>query len=144
MPITWTKDFETGETHVDAQHRRLIDYTNELHDMIVAAQNGESLKRRDVDDLLFHLESYVTVHFAYEEMCMAMRRCPKAAENKDAHEKLLQFYGKFLEQAKEQLTLPMLIELEKTLVSWLTNHICRIDVKLRDTAIPKTQLRRRR
>lgn len=132
MPIEWNAQYETGEKRVDAQHQRLFGYVNELHEMIQLVQQGQELNRQAVDDLLFHLESYVTVHFAYEEMCMGMHHCPKAATNKDAHDRLIAFYGDFLEKARQELTLEMLVTLENTLVHWLTNHICKIDMNIKE------------
>lgn len=132
MPIEWNRDFETGETRVDKQHQRLFEYVNELHDMITVVKGGHVLDAEKVGDLLFHLESYVTVHFAYEEMCMGIRRCPLAHQNKEAHDKLIAFYGEFLAQAKQNLTLDMLITLESTLVSWLKGHICKVDMDIRN------------
>lgn len=130
--MEWKAEYETGEKHVDAQHQHLFEYVNTLHELVSAVQGGAPLDKQAAEDLLFGLDTYVTIHFAYEEMCMGIRRCPYAAVNKEAHDKLSAFYAEFREQSRRELTLEMLQTLETTLTHWLTNHICRIDVTLRD------------
>lgn len=132
MPIEWRADFETGEKHVDDQHKQLFDYVNELHSIIELVRAGQTLNRREVQDLLFHLESYVSLHFAYEEICMVIHKCPMAVVNKEAHDKLIKFYGEFLQKVRaDGVTLDMLVTLEGALVNWLTNHICKIDLNIK-------------
>lgn len=132
MPVEWNDSYSTGDARIDSQHQKLFGYVNTLEKMIEAARGGQAPTHREVEDLLDFLEMYVNVHFAYEEVCMAIRRCPLAAQNREAHGKLINFYGEFRETVKGGATLSDLESLHTALANWLVNHICRIDVSLRD------------
>lgn len=45
-----------------------------------------------VHDLMGFLTSYVKAHFLIEEKCMNDHGCPISRQNKEAHERFLQFY----------------------------------------------------
>ena len=127
----WKPEFEIGDQQVDSQHKHLFEYVDTLHDFVTAVREGAPLDPVKAEDLLFDLDTYVTLHFAYEEMCMGIRRCPVAAANREAHDRLSAFYADFREKARQQITLEMLETLENTLTHWLSNHICRIDMDLK-------------
>lgn len=132
MPIVWSPEYETGDRRVDSQHQHLFEYVNNLHALILTIKDGAPINKRTIEDFLFDLDTYVTVHFAYEEMCMGIRKCPLAALNKEVHAKLIAFYTDFAAKAKQDVTLEMLMTLENTLAHWLNNHICRIDISIKD------------
>lgn len=133
MPTPWSSDYETGDPRIDEQHKHLFGYVAQLEDIVGRAQKGEELDLKSAHDILFFLDTYVNVHFAYEEICMTIRKCPFAAKNREAHNQLLEFYTGFFEEAQQNLTLDMLIQLRDTLDAWLVGHICAVDTKLRDT-----------
>ncbi|WP_261663423.1 hypothetical protein [Deinococcus sp. Marseille-Q6407] len=42
MPLDWTAHYETGESRLDRQHRRLFEYANELEDYLDRFRAGEA------------------------------------------------------------------------------------------------------
>lgn len=132
MPVEWSDRFETGDARIDAQHRNLFSYVNRLEGLIMQARAGQGLKPLEVENLLIFLDTYVNTHFAYEELCMSLRKCPVALKNKEEHNKLLEFWGNFRSENTPATTSADALEsLHDTLKGWLTNHICKIDVALR-------------
>jgi hemerythrin len=65
MPqITWTADLEIGIGVIDGQHRRIVDYINELD--AVDGGDGHATVARVLHDLV----DYTYSHFAFEEALM--------------------------------------------------------------------------
>lgn len=132
MAIEWKNNYETGDKRIDGQHKNLFEYINRLEGLIQTGQAGRAIDKVEVENLLGFLDSFVNTHFAYEELCMSQRRCPVAAQNKEAHNRFMQVFEDFNQRyAQLGVDLPMLTDLHRTLTYWLTNHICRIDVSLR-------------
>jgi hemerythrin-like metal-binding protein len=63
--LKWTADLSIGIELIDAQHRRIVDYINQLND---ARQTGE---KKAVGLVLEGLADYTLSHFGYEEAVMA-------------------------------------------------------------------------
>ena len=132
MAMEWRDSYNTGDKRIDGQHKNLFEYINRLEGLIETGQAGGAIDRIEVENLLGFLDSYVYTHFTYEELCMTQRRCPVAAQNKEAHNRFLKMFEDFNQQcAQHGANLQMLTDLHRTLTYWLTNHICRIDVSLR-------------
>ncbi len=58
----WSPIYETGVAEIDAQHRRLMAYVNEMFDALVKGE-GELVVDRILDELI----AYTKRHFAFEE-----------------------------------------------------------------------------
>lgn len=61
MAILWTDDLNTGIDVIDRQHRRIVDYINDL-ELAKAKQDREA-----VGKVLDELVDYTLSHFAFEE-----------------------------------------------------------------------------
>ncbi|MCX7601941.1 MAG: hemerythrin family protein [Meiothermus sp.] len=134
MPIQWSEQYEVGDTRTDRQHQNLFEYVNRIERLIEQGQSGK-LDRREVEDVFVFLDAYVNTHFAYEELCMALRGCKVAQRNKEAHNKFLQLWANFNQEHKpESVSVAALEGLHALLADWLTQHICKIDTALRNTA----------
>lgn len=133
MPFEWDSKYETGDERVDSQHRQLFTYADQLASVIASAEQTGEIPLNEVEALLDFLDMYINIHFAYEEICMAVRRCPFAEQNRKAHKNLEEFYAGYRQDIQENgLTLEKLYSLRETLASWLVGHICGIDVHLKD------------
>ena len=131
--IEWKEEYSTGFVSLDAQHRILFRYVNELEKMI---QGEEPKTEARFSNTLDFLESYCRQHFAHEEQCMAERKCPVAAQNKMAHEKFIEYFNVIKDRfKKEKLTDKIMIDVHKATQDWLVHHICRIDVALKKTFV---------
>ncbi|MCC6539985.1 MAG: bacteriohemerythrin [Bryobacterales bacterium] len=129
MPVLWETRFETGDHRIDDQHKRLFEFVNKLENVIAAP----AIKADEVDDIVSFLSTYVLIHFVCEESAMMARRCAIAERNKEAHKKFLAFFGDFKTRyAQRGADRALLQELCNAANQWLVNHICRIDVQLRE------------
>jgi hemerythrin len=132
VAVHWNEQYEVGDTRVDSQHKNLFEYVNRLEGIIERGKSGQKLDLTELENLVVFLDMYVNTHFAYEELCMNLRKCPAALQNKDAHNGFLEFWQNFQrENALSNVNLSTLEHLLETLTTWLTNHICKIDVQLR-------------
>lgn len=119
MPITWTDDLDTRIDVIDKQHRRIVDYINDLE---VAHTSGdkESVKRV-LDDLI----DYTMSHFAFEESLQEEAGYKYAKPHKKVHDLFIRRVNDYVERFKlgEDVT----DSLHQMLTSWLINHIKRDD-----------------
>ncbi|MCX7740121.1 MAG: hemerythrin family protein [Meiothermus sp.] len=136
MPIEWSERYAVGEARVDRQHQKLFEYINRLERLVEEAQS-QPLDQEEVENVFAFLEAYVHTHFAYEELCMALRGCPVAQRNKEAHERFLDFWTDFSRKHSPKTVDPQALErLHTALSGWLTQHICKVDVGLRKAPPP--------
>lgn len=119
MPITWTEDLDTRIDVIDKQHRRIVDYINDL-EVAHASGNKESV-RRVLDDLI----DYTMSHFAFEESLQEEAGYKYAKPHKKVHDLFVRRVNDYVERFKlgEDVT----DSLHQMLTSWLINHIKRDD-----------------
>lgn len=117
--IAWTKDLETGIEIIDAQHRRIVDYINELNE---ASQKND---RTAIGEVIDDLVNYTVSHFSFEESLM------KEAGYKflDAHKKV---HALFIKKVESFITRfgegeDVAEELSHMLERWLISHIKKED-----------------
>ena len=82
--IEWRKEFETGVSEVDHEHRELVDIINELHDQI-----GAGAQKETIASFLGEVFARISAHFALEETVMRKHDYDEYADHKADHEKLL-------------------------------------------------------
>ena len=59
--LEWSPEFEIGIPVIDGQHRRIVDYINQL---VEAIQTSD---QQVVSNVIHHLIDYTCSHFAFEE-----------------------------------------------------------------------------
>lgn len=129
MAIEWRNNFATNDPHIDEQHQQIFRFANKLE----ALAQQEDVDSREVDNLLRFLETYIQNHFRYEEACMLKRRCPVAQQNRSEHIAFKAFLARSLEVYHHKgYNKDWALELYKKLENWLSNHICRVDIQLRN------------
>ncbi len=113
--IGWSDVLETGIDVIDDQHRRIVEYINELHD---ARLTGDQQKIGGVID---ELVDYTVSHFAFEESLMEQAGYPFLAPHKKVHELFINKVNGFIEryQGGEDVSGDLLNMLQR----WLVNHI---------------------
>lgn len=132
--ITWDETFATGEKTIDAQHKTLFKFINDLNDSIKEGKPAENLK-----DRIAFLMNYAKTHFGYEENCMHQYRCPVAQKNKDAHKDFVEYINNFEKKLdKDGYTPESVADLHFFIEFWLVQHIRGIDTKLRPCVAAKT------
>jgi len=59
--LDWKDELNTGISVIDGQHKRIVTYINQLHDV------NESNADSDVTEIITALVDYTISHFAFEE-----------------------------------------------------------------------------
>jgi two-component system, NtrC family, sensor kinase len=118
--FVWNRLFFTGIESIDAQHRRLVDITNELGDL---ALGGEEISEGRMQILFKQLSDYAREHFHDEEMLM--RQAGLDARHVEPH---VSHHHQFVEQltamwrARGAMKHPT-ETLHDFLAAWLAFHI---------------------
>lgn len=113
--LNWTPDLETGIPEIDGQHRRIVDYINQLNE---ARQTHD---RVAVGAVIDEAVDYTLSHFAFEESLMVDAGYMFSGPHKKVHElftrKVADYHMRF--EAGEDVA----DELHAMLSRWLFNHI---------------------
>ena len=122
MPlIQWTDALSVNVKKFDDQHKKLVQYINDLHDAMRAGQGQAAM-----GPILKNLVDYTKTHFAEEENLMQLHKYPGYLTQKTQHTKLVsevQRIEKEFASGSKALT----IEVMNFLKSWLTDHIQKTD-----------------
>lgn len=112
---TWDESLSVGVDIIDGQHRRIVDYINDLH----AAHKGQN--RDKVSQVLMGLVDYTITHFSFEEELMSKAGYPLSDSHKKVHASFIAHLNTYIEQHEKgrDVTRKLLSELQL----WLTNHI---------------------
>lgn len=119
MAILWTDDLNTGIDVIDRQHRRIVDYINDL-ELAKAKQDREA-----VGKVLDELVDYTLSHFAFEESLQEEAGYKYCKPHKKVHDLFVRRVNEYLERFR--LGDDIVDEIHHMLTSWLINHIRRDD-----------------
>ncbi len=111
----WDSSLSVGIDVIDGQHKRIVDYINELHDA-----NGTKDRQR-VSDVIQGLMDYTVTHFTFEEQLMEKACYPISDSHKMVHQSFVERINDYSRQHDEG------VDVARKLISelriWLTNHI---------------------
>jgi hemerythrin len=116
----WTSQLNVGIEVIDQQHRRIVEYINQLDD---ARSNGHS--REEIGYLINDLVDYTISHFGFEESLQEEANYPFAKSHKKVHDLFTQRVADF--QVRYDKGEDVSKGLNSLLVTWLFNHIKRDD-----------------
>lgn len=113
--MQWTDDLETGIQVIDEQHKRIVEYINELH------QASETGDKKRVQQVLEGLLDYTITHFQFEEQLQEKANYPFLRAHQRVHEIFMKRIAAFRERAeKGENIIPELLSMLKV---WLSSHI---------------------
>jgi hemerythrin len=114
----WDPAYSVGIEVIDHQHKRLLQYINELEAAKIYA-TAES--RQKVQEILEKHSSYTISHFSFEEKLMEDAGYTLLEPHKRVHEAFIERVGFFKERHKngEDIGKQLAFELQ----IWLLNHI---------------------
>lgn len=120
MVIAWTSDLNTGIEVIDNQHKRIVDYINQLGDAI------QQQNKLPVGRVLDELVDYTVSHFAFEESLQEEAGYELATPHKNVHDRFVKRVVQYQERhnAREDIAK----ELHGMLSTWLIHHIKRDDM----------------
>ena len=132
--ISLPMDFLTGIEAVDAQHQRLVDMVNQLHNVRKTNYPSMDKKHKVVGSVVVELIDYTISHFAFEESLMEDAEYKFLNAHRRIHQVLIKRAGEYKErwQSGEDIV----DELYDVLKRWLLNHI-RNDDKAYAPAVKK-------
>lgn len=116
----WTDQLNVGIDVIDQQHRRIVEYINQLDD---ARSNGMS--NDEISWLLNDLVDYTISHFGFEESLQEEAKYPFLTSHKKVHELFTKRIAEFQKRAEQGED--VVKALNSLLVTWLFNHIKRDD-----------------
>ena len=123
VALEWSPRLMVGEPSIDAQHQRLVQLFNELHD----ALHG-SLPQERIAQVLLALLEYTQFHFAHEASLMKQYGYPDQKNHLAMHDDLvkaaLDYKRRF--EAGEAIG----ADLVNFVRDWLTHHILKTDRQL--------------
>ena len=113
--LKWTSELEIGIPPIDKQHKRIVEYINQLE------HAKENHNRSEVGDVVGQLVDYTLSHFAFEEELMEESGYMFVNAHKRVHNLFVRKVGSYVERFKleEDITDELLV----TLKTWLVNHI---------------------
>jgi hemerythrin len=121
--ITWTDALSVNIKEIDAQHRRLFDLMNKLHEAMKVGKGNDVL-----GGILGDLVKYTVFHFSTEEKYFQKFGYPEFQQHKKQHDDLAQ-KAKALKESFEQGKQTISIEVLNFLKDWLSGHIVGSDKK---------------
>lgn len=118
--LEWSEELSTGIEVIDNQHKRIVDYINQLYD---ARTSGH--KQEDIGKVIDELVDYTLSHFTFEESMQEEANYPFLKAHKKVHDLFVKRVGEY--QQRFKLGEDVSEELNNLLVTWLYNHIKRDD-----------------
>jgi hemerythrin len=118
--MLWNKAFQCNIPHIDAQHKALFEHIEQLGNM-----HGDISR---IPKTIEFLELYTAEHFNDEESLHAQTRYPRALEHQRAHRTFINQIKKLrADYESSGHNLATLMDMNRALVKWLTEHILQMD-----------------
>jgi hemerythrin len=119
MFFVWDDAYDTGIEVIDIQHRKIVDYINQLDNAITTND------KEQIDMVFDNLFNYSLSHFSFEESLMAEH----GYEHTEGHRKVHNSFTERIERYKAEWNKGNDIsrQLLRDLKVWLVSHIQRED-----------------
>ncbi len=112
----WTSNLNTGIVSIDNQHKKIVEYINQLDDARSAGGKKE-LVAKVIDNLV----SYTISHFKYEERMLEQAEYPFLKAHQNVHQLFTKRLAGYQEQFKRGENISE--ELHTMMFNWLFGHI---------------------
>ncbi len=119
MAIAWANELNTGIDAIDDQHKRIVDYINQLDDA------GRRHDRLGVGRVLDNLVDYTRSHFAFEESLQVEAGYKLAEPHKAIHDQFIKRVARY--QDHHNAGEDVAEQVHVMLTAWLIHHIRRDD-----------------
>ncbi len=126
MAIEWTPDLSVGVESIDEQHKIWFQKANELF------QAGKERRAKDyINTMIDFLDEYTKQHFKDEEAYMEKIGYPELDAQKKAHANFIKELAKLKSEYNQSSgNIIVIINANKMVLDWLTNHIKSMDKKI--------------
>ena len=119
--IIWSDKFSVNVKAIDAQHKKLVELLNTVHD---AMKEGRG--REVIGETLDGLVDYTKVHFATEEKLLGNNDYPFFQGHKKIHDDMIKEV-ELLRLRYESGETMLSVDVMQFLKNWLTDHIMGTD-----------------
>ncbi|WP_099206014.1 bacteriohemerythrin [Scatolibacter rhodanostii] len=124
--MPWTQNLSVGVNEIDEQHKTWFEKAEKLFE---AGKNHQA--KEYIGELLEFLDSYTKKHFADEEKYMLSIQYPGYEEQKKAHILFIAQLAKLKSDFNSSGgNLMVILNANKMVVDWLTQHISNMDKKI--------------
>lgn len=113
--MKWVAEYNTGIEVIDDQHKRILDYINEIHSIV------DHKDRARIKQILDNIIDYTQSHFTFEESLQEEADYKYRVPHKRVHD----LFIKKIELYRDRFEMGQAIEeeLHEVLSKWLINHI---------------------
>jgi len=118
--IQWTDELSVQIDSIDAQHKKLVDIINAMHEAMQVGKANDFMRR-----ILADLTAYTQDHFAYEERLFKRHGYAQAAVHHDSHAILIEQLKELQGQMEQGRAIS--IKVFSFLKKWLSEHILKED-----------------
>ncbi|MBI5889460.1 MAG: bacteriohemerythrin [Nitrosomonadales bacterium] len=112
----WTSNLNTGIEAIDKQHRKIVDYINQLDDAISSGRKKELVAK-----VIDSLADYTYSHFKYEERLLEEVSYPFLKAHRNIHQIFIRRLGEYQVRFKRGEDISE--ELHMMMFNWLFGHI---------------------
>lgn len=128
MAIAWTPDLSVGVENIDEQHKIWFEKANELFEA------GKQQRAKEyINIMIDFLDEYTKKHFSDEESYMEEIGYPELDAQKKAHASFINDLAKLKKDYNDGGgNLLVILNANKMVINWLTNHIRHMDKKIGD------------
>lgn len=122
--FTWVSAYSVGVEEIDNQHKKILDFLNQLVNLSSAEASPEVIKK-----VLLEFERYTHSHFATENRLMAKYQYPVLREHSKEHEEMALKIKEIINNyncTEIDITTDILVYMKK----WITKHLTSIDQNL--------------
>jgi hemerythrin len=112
----WTSNLNTGIEAIDRQHRKIVEYINQLDDVRTGGGKKE-LVAKVIDSLV----DYTISHFEYEERMLEQAEYPFLKAHQNVHQLFIKRLSGYQERFKRGENISE--ELHTMMFNWLFGHI---------------------
>lgn len=118
--LEWRDEYSVGVWTLDAQHKQLIGFINDLQVAIVSGR-----AKQTVDEMMQKLSVYAKTHLETEERILRTHGYPDFVQHKAQHDAYTLKMQRLREHHGAGQTIS--IELLKFLKEWWSHHILKVD-----------------
>ncbi len=117
----WRDEFSVGIPEIDAQHKRMVKFINDLQSAMLSGQGDDALQ------IIFgELFEYVQTHFDLEEGLMSQAGYPALARHRKEHKRFARKVVALRDKFRGS-RLSISVEVLDFLRQWLDSHIMEFD-----------------
>lgn len=113
--MKWIPEYNTGIDVIDDQHKRILDYINEINQAVTKSD------RVQIKNIIDNIIDYTQSHFTFEESLQEEADYKYRVPHKRVHD----LFIKKIESYRDRFEMGQTIEgeLHEVLSKWLINHI---------------------